>query len=366
MSDRYPCPSCGADLNWSPGDGDLNCPYCAHTGPAPDVEGAAAAAAAAPSVVEHDLDAVLDGALRGWGSEVRQHRCSACSAVTAMPPEVIATSCPFCGTTKIEDQPVDESVLRPESLLPFAVDERTAIAGFRKWVSGLWFRPATLKSMSRLERISGVYVPVWTFDTDTTSHWNADAGYHYYEEEHTTNAQGKATTRKVKKTRWEPASGTVHAQYDDWLVQASAGLDQDLFKGLEPFDTSMLRPYESKYLAGFLAERYQISLKAGWGVAQGEISSDLRAKCRSKVPGDTGRNLNLSTQWRDTTFKHCLLPVWIAAYQYNGKAYRYVVNGVTGKMHGTAPLSWLKIIGCAVLVVGTLAVIAVGVHLASR
>ena len=85
------------------------------------------------------------------------------------------------------------------------------------------------------------------------------------------------------------------------------------------------------------------------------MSSQIRSQCSSQVPGDTSRTLHVSTAWRDTTVKHCLLPVWIAAYRYNGEVYRYVVNGVTGKTHGTAPWSWVKIVAFAVCVVGVVA-----------
>ena len=36
-------------------------------------------------------------------------------------------------------------------------------------------------------------------------------------------------------------------------------------------------------------------------------------------------------------------PIWIAAYEYRGRAYRFLVNGQTGEVQGEAPLSWWKI-----------------------
>ncbi|MGZ5428890.1 MAG: hypothetical protein ACXWFS_07765, partial [Thermoanaerobaculia bacterium] len=55
------------------------------------------------------------------------------------------------------------------------------------------------------------------------------------------------------------------------------------------------------------------------------------------------RNLQVRTAWSGLAYKNGLLPVWIAAYQYAGKPYRFLVNGVTGKTDGHAPLSWVKI-----------------------
>ena len=50
-----------------------------------------------------------------------------------------------------------------------------------------------------------------------------------------------------------------------------------------------------------------------------------------------------STRSRPTsarlTFKHVLLPVWLAAYRYRGKSFRFVVNGRTGSVEGERPWS---------------------------
>jgi len=43
------------------------------------------------------------------------------------------------------------------------------------------------------------------------------------------------------------------------------------------------------------------------------------------------------------TFKHVLLPVWLAAYKYRGETYRFVVNGRTGRVQGERPYSKGKI-----------------------
>ena len=60
----------------------------------------------------------------------------------------------------------------------------------------------------------------------------------------------------------------------------------------------------------------------------------------------------------DVTFKHVLLPVWVAAYKYRGQSYRFVVNGQTGKVQGERPWSWIKItlaVIAAAIVIGALA-----------
>jgi len=110
-----------------------------------------------------------------------------------------------------------------------------------------------------------------------------------------------------------------------------------------PFNTSELVPYDTRYLAGFTAERYQRDLHDAWDVGSTGMASRIHNAVINDIPGDTYRNLSSNIKTWDETFKHCLVPIWISAYKYKEKTYHYLVNGVTGKRDGTAPYSWVKI-----------------------
>ena len=328
----HPCSGCNADLAWSPGSGELLCPYCGTT--------TTVGAGELPrQVVEYDLDAALDSVPRGWGAEVVEFRCTLCAATSTVEPHVTATSCAFCGASQLEVQPTDEDVIRPESLLPFSIEEKTAHKGFAGWVKSLWFRPNDLKRLVRLDGLKGVYIPAWTFDMKSKTDWEAEAGYYYYVEVPT----GDGKTRRERRTRWEWRKGNVRLQFDDWMVNASGGVSEELFHGILPYDTSNLVPYDTRYLAGFIAERYQRDLHDAWDVGSAGMVARIHNAVINDIPGDTYRNLSTDIQTWDETFKHCLVPVWISAYRYKGKTFHYVVNGVTGKRDGTAPYSWVKI-----------------------
>ncbi len=336
----FPCPSCGAGLEWTPGTG-LKCPFCGFQG-----EPEAATATARDHLKELRLDQAALTAATGYGTATKALTCSSCGATSEHPPEVTTTSCPFCGSHHVESLTELTAVIRPSSVLPFGVDKDGAIGAFRGWLSGLWFRPSALKSAAQLEHIVGVYIPAWTFDAQASSQWTAEAGHHYHVEETVTEVvDGKQVTRQkqVRKTRWEPAHGDHHAHYDDQLVQASGGLDQAAIKQLQPYPLEQLQPYDTRFLAGFQAERYKVDLAAAWRVASDELESMEESACRKQVPGDTQRNLAVRSSFSDVTYKHVLLPLWIAAYRYQDKPYRYIVNGVTGKASGEAPISWAKV-----------------------
>ena len=172
------------------------------------------------------------------------------------------------------------------------------------------------------------------------------AGHYYYVTEHyTEEVNGKTVrrTRQVRRTRWEHAAGRDAHFFDDELVVASKGLKPGLVRQLFPFDTTKLALYQPSFLAGWEAERYQIDLKSGWTIGRKLMDDEIRNRCAAKIPGDTYKNLNVSSEFSAVTFKHILLPIWIAAYHYKDKLYQFLVNGQTGKVSGTSPKSWIKI-----------------------
>jgi predicted RNA-binding Zn-ribbon protein involved in translation (DUF1610 family) len=331
---KFPCDACGADLRWEPGATSLACPYCG------------AQKSVMPSA-ELIREKAVDVALRaprdlGWGAERKVILCKRCGAHTTLEPHVASSSCAFCGTTAVVEAPANASVVRPEGLLPFRVTKDAAISQFRDWLGRLWLRPNDLKSSSRVAKMQGAYIPFWTFDAATNSWWTAEAGYYYYVDVRV-QENGRTVTRKEQRIRWEHASGTLQKFFDDVPVPASRGLDADLCRGIEPFPTADLTPYEPSYLSGFLAEENAVDLPEALESAKERMRDAIRSACASEVPGDTHRNLEVETQFSALAYKNALLPIWVSAYEYHQKPYRFLVNGVTGKCTGTAPWSWIKV-----------------------
>jgi len=331
---KFPCEGCGADLQWEPGVTALQCEYCGFS---------KAVAAPAGEVLEKPVDAALRAPRNlGWGAERKVIVCKRCGAHTTLEPHVSSSACAFCGTTAVVEAPPNPNVVRPEGLLPFRISRDSALQSFRKWLHSLWFRPNDLKSSTRVESMQGAYIPFWTFDAATYSHWTAEAGYYYY-----VNVQvrenGRMVTKREQRIRWEDAAGDLELFFDDVPVPASRGADTSLCQNIEPFPTSELTPYDPSYLSGFLAEENAIDLPEALESAKERMRNDIRSACANEVPGDTHRNLDVHSTFSALAYKNALLPLWIAAYDYKGKPYRFLANGATGKCTGTAPWSWVKI-----------------------
>jgi hypothetical protein len=58
------------------------------------------------------------------------------------------------------------------------------------------------------------------------------------------------------------------------------------------------------------------------------------------------------------TFKHVLLPVWLASYRWRNKPYQVVVNGRTGAVSGERPYSGWKI--AFAVIVALIVALAIG------
>jgi DNA-directed RNA polymerase subunit RPC12/RpoP len=348
---RWPCAQCGAQLRYAPGQTSLTCDHCGHVqeiAPKPP-------RARARGPEELDLARGLrdDLALDDM-AEVRTTSCPNCGALVEITGATHATECPFCATPVVLDTGT-QRLIKPQALVPFALTETEARRAMLAWMGRLWFAPNTLLEYARKGRaMNGVYVPFWTFDADTASRYSGERGEYYYETRTVSvrvNGRTELRQEQVRHTRWYPASGSVSRDFNDMLVLASRSLPAQLGGALTPWDLAALEPFAPEFLAGFQAEGYTVPLAEGHTTARDRMEAVIRDDVRGDIGGDEQRIHGIDTRWSDETFRHILLPVWMAAYRYNGKSYRFLVNGQTGEVQGERPWSVWKI-ALTVLVAG--------------
>ena len=357
---RWPCEQCGADLRFSPSDTALKCDHCGHVQDLP-----AAPAARDTALQELDLSRGLrDDLPQSQMEEVRITPCPSCGSQVEFEGAQHATECPFCATP-VAIGTGTQRLIKPQAILPFAIDERTGREAMVKWLGSLWFAPGGLVEYARKGRaLSGLYVPYWTFDAATRSRYKGARGEHYYETRTVAvqiNGKTEHRQEQVRHTRWHAAAGWVSRRFDDVLVLASASLPRAYTDALAPWDLGALKPYRADYLAGFTAEGYTVSLTDGQAIARDRMEAQIVSDVREDIGGDDQRIDDINTAYSAETFKHILLPIWMAAYKYNGKTYRFVVNGQTGRVQGERPYSAWKIafaVLVAALVIGGIAYLA--------
>lgn len=355
---RFPCENCGAPLAYAPGADALKCPFCGHVNQVRQANPWDAAAA----LKELDFEAALRDTLDAENStDVRVIPCTTCGAEVEFEAAEHAGTCPWCAAPLIA-APQVHPILRPRGVLPFLTPEREAHAAMGQWLGRLWFAPSGLSDYARKGRkMDGLYVPCWTFDADTTSDYRGQRGDTYYETQMVSVKTDKGMSmqsRQVPKIRWRRVSGRVRRAFDDILCPATRAIDRKAFERLGTWDLMALEPYDPRYLAGFRAEAHSIPLNDGYAHAREIMDQTIRRDVRFDIGGDRQQIDTLSTDIRDVTFKHILVPVWLAAYRYRGKSYRVSVNGRTGQVQGARPYSPWKIAGA--VLVGLIVAAALG------
>jgi DNA-directed RNA polymerase subunit RPC12/RpoP len=354
---RFPCAGCGADYRFDPERGTMLCDFCG------DIQQIDGAGPWEGGLRELDFAAAIENLLPLQEmEETRVSRCPGCAARVEFDPDTHAAECPFCATPVVTDTGTHRHI-KPRGVLPFALDEPQAHAAMSQWLGSLWFAPGGLQDYARKGRkMTGIYVPYWTFDANTQSSYRGERGTVYYETR-TVMRDGKPQTVRVQRVRWRPARGRVARFFDDVLVLASKSLPKRFTDALEPWDLSSMEPYRPEFLAGFRAEGYQVDLNDGFAEAREVMDRQIARDVKFDIGGDRQRIHSVETAVSDVTFKHVLLPVWLAAYRFRGQSYRFVVNGRNGRVQGERPWSVWKI--ALAVVAGGLVAGAVGYLIAT-
>jgi predicted RNA-binding Zn-ribbon protein involved in translation (DUF1610 family) len=263
--------------------------------------------------------------------QVHRFECSGCGATLVWEIAAQALTCSFCGRASLEEKP-PVRMPAPRLVLPFRVDQAQAEMILRDWLGRGYLRPNDLRDASRLTEVRGVFLPFWGFTVQCHSYWTADSD------------QRPSGSRAA----WAPHFG-AHEQEITVFVPASGILSAGEIDKLDAFDLAQALPYSAELLGGAPAEAFGKTRKQARQLAGPKLDQVLRRICTGLVPGTRTRNVHLNPLYTGTTAEPILLPVWILAYEYRGKIYRFLINGQTGKAEGKAPVSPWKVFFAVVL-----------------
>ncbi|MCB0706231.1 MAG: hypothetical protein KDC34_13010 [Saprospiraceae bacterium] len=332
---RVPCPSCGSQLTYSAGTQNLRCAHCGYQEMINNAN---------DLVVEKSLSDAADKIVNFIPEKVgkKVFDCQNCGSKFMVEHDRVRVNCGFCGSTNVNLEAYQHNYIHPVGIIPFYISRDEAETRFSEWIRKGWFHPGKLKNLAKIDMLHGIYIPFWTYDAKTFSEWQGEAGFYYYETR-TVRINGKMQTQQIRKTRWVYRSGDLNHFFDDVLVVASAGLSQNEINPIQPYRFEELVNFDARLMLGWESEIYQLEVDKGYQIADTIMDDRIRNMCSAQLGGDTQRNLKVHSRKSDQTFKHIILPLWICSYQYNNKNYRFLINGQTGKVAGTKPISWIKI-----------------------
>lgn len=332
----FKCPKCLATTAYSVEDGGVRCAHCGYYEP-PET------AAVGKGAQEFEFTVTTVAAARqatGWGTARHALHCEHCGAQTSLPPGDLTHTCPFCGSNHVLQQPSPQEQLRPRFLVPFQVAPTDCQQIAQTWLGSSWMTPKVLKTSTRVADFKGVYMPYWTFDAQTSADWRAQVG-HTVTERHYDASSKSWKTRTKTVWRWE--SGHAQRVFDDLLIPGSTRFSKVLLRRMQAFDTRALVPYASSYLAGFLAHAYDVALEPAWKVSREEMRGATQKTCRGQASTSKIRNFSMSLDFSEESWRYVLMPVYVAAYQYDGETYQVLINGQTGDIAGQRPVDWTKV-----------------------
>jgi len=329
MSDTdVKCPGCGATVKYDPSTLKMVCPFCGTSRELPQPEAGAV-------IEELDFNTAIQRASVNWGTVRKLIVCSNCGGQALYEASQVSGCCPFCGSTSVMPASDNEAIMAPGALIPFIIDNSGADRCFRDFLKKCRLLPKPVLT-SKLENLVGIYLPFWTFDTDTVNSYTARIGYRH--------SDGDGDTYYTYKNY----KGVMNKFIDDMVVFATDKIKHPYISRVQEFDFTGLVPYAPEYLAGFAAERYTVGLNDGWERAKVLIDKKLKNEIgdyeKKRNRGDMVKSVQLSTNYYNVKFKYLLAPVYLASYQYRNKTYQVAINGQTGKTYCDSPSNLWKII----------------------
>lgn len=350
---EYKCPCCDGAVAFDTKSQGLKCPYC---GTEFDID----TLSSYNEALGHDGNDNLnwenkaDGQWEeGEADELQVYTCNSCGGELVSDENTAATACPYCGNPIVLTGRLS-GALKPDLVIPFKLDKKAAVEALKKHYKGKLLLPKPFKDENHIQEVKGVYVPFWLFDAEADAHMRykatrvrfwSDSRYNYTETSHYSVVRG----------------GTV--EYEHVPADGSSKIPNELMESLEPFYFSDAVDFNTAYLAGFFADKYDVSSEESEGVVNSRIRNTTEQLFRDTVTGyNTVIPQASKIQLKNGICKYALYPVWMLSTKWKDKSYTFAINGQTGKLAGDLPMDkgayfkWLAGITVAVGIIGTLAI----------
>lgn len=347
---EYKCPACGGALEFDPKLQKMKCPYCDSVFAMEELAGKDEQLNTAEGTVQTGPDgepmnpedaAPLPEDQLNWNTDagsawdsgetagMKVYVCNSCGGEIVGDETTAATSCPFCGNPVVMMGNFT-GALKPDLVIPFKLDKKAAKDALRMHAKSKKMAPKLFSDEQHLDEIKGIYVPYWLFDSSadvqlrfraTRSRAWADRNYNYVEtEEFLVDRGGSMSFEAV------PADG-------------SSKMDDTLMESIEPFDVSEAVPFQTAYLAGYLADKYDVTAEQSVERANERIRKTAEMTFAEQVQGYESVRLDSSSiQLRDSRVRYALYPVWLLNTSWKGSKYTFAMNAQTGKFVGDLPV----------------------------
>ncbi len=330
---QYQCPDCGADLEFHAETGMMKCGSCGYEVKAEEL---VAASGEDPDAYLHDYEHFQEETrYHTFGEEnAEQYVCKNCGAVIIAGEDTSATHCEFCGSPVVLGDRLSGE-LAPTNVIPFKISKQQAEEAFRKWKKNGFLLKKDFKNADRVKSLTGIYVPFWLFDVKAQGEVNA-------------HCTSKHTYERGDYIITETSHFDVFRRVDiDYLkipADASEKMEDSMMDKLEPFSYGEMKKFQTPYLSGYLAEKYNYTDQDLFPRVEQRVRGYARSYIRSTIHGYSTVNITREhLKARQKKAEYTLLPVWMFCYDYKQCDHNFYMNGQTGKIVGKPPLSKGKV-----------------------
>lgn len=329
MLREYKCPCCGGAIAFDSTIQKMKCPYCDTEFDVETLQG-----------FDEDLSVDVPDEMT-WETEagtewesgetdgMNVFVCKSCGGEIVGDENTAATSCPFCGNPVVMTGRLS-GALKPDLVIPFQLDKEAAKAAYKKHLEGKRLLPKIFKDENHIDEIKGMYVPFWLFDTDA----EADIRYKATRVRAWSDSQYNYTETSVYSVI---RSGSI--SFAGVPVDGSSKMEDALMESIEPFDLSEAVDFQTAYLAGYLADKYDVTAEDSIERANDRIKKSTEDCFAETVEGFTTVTPEASSiRLQNGRAKYALYPVWLLNTTWNGTKYTFAMNGQSGKLVGDLPV----------------------------
>ena len=337
MSDilEYKCPCCGGAIEFNSRLQKMKCPYCDtefELDTLKQFEEEDQKEAKAP---QWDADNVAQSNEQiGDDGTFKTYVCDSCGGEIITDDSTAATSCPYCGNPVVVPKQF-EGMLKPDLIIPFKLDKKQAEQKLKEHLKGKILLPRLFRSENRIKEVKGIYVPFWLYSSD------ADA-----------EIQCRATKVRTWRTSDYEYTETSHflvsrggqIAFDNVPADGSRKMDDTLMEAIEPYNFQEAVPFQQAYLAGYLADRYDVNVNERIDRARDRIRVCTERAFRKTVRGYNGGASvkDSNVQIHNASYWYAMYPVWLLNTTWHGQKFTFAMNGQTGKMVGDLPIDKSK------------------------
>lgn len=328
---EYKCPNCGGGIAFDSTSQKMKCPFCDTE---LDVE--------AVKTYENEKQQTLEDDFQwqkkpdnAWQEEegVRVYVCDSCGGEIIAEETTAATHCPYCDNPVVMKGQVSGS-LKPDCIIPFQLSKEDAVAALKRHFQGKKLLPKAFKDESHLDEVKGVYVPFWLFDATAQGNMRF----------HATRTRGWSDAHYIyTKTSHYAVVRKGSLQFTDVPVDGSKKMADDLMESLEPYDRTKAVDFRTAYMAGYLADKYDVDAQESILRANERIKASTTAQMQSSVTGyQTVLPEAAGVTVKEGQTRYALYPVWLLNTVWQGRKYVFAMNGQTGKLVGDLPMDKKK------------------------